>query len=203
MSRYEHEHGTITIPTAEWKRLRESILTENNRLEERFFASMQAIHAWAKANRKRGESPKACIERCPAFEKLDCDASWRAARLLFSKAGNLQKPKRKDLKILPLTKSATLDFEDATVHLSNKNRTLTWHVDENNHACERAREHPMGIVVFACLNRVNFTRGSGGTIVGNDEYSRDDASVGGGGNYITSAYGPKGKEASQAQWRRW
>jgi hypothetical protein len=74
----------------------------------------------------------------------------------------------------------------------DKSRQVTWDVPENNHAVEHAKEHPLAGKFFGLLNKIEWTRGSGGSIVGNDEYNRDDRDYeGGGGNYVTSYYGPK------------
>jgi hypothetical protein len=63
-------------------------------------------------------------------------------------------------------------------------------VPSNNHACETARRHPVAAAFFAALGRVRWTRGSGGEIVGNDEYNRDVDYEGGGANYVVDRYGP-------------
>lgn len=72
-------------------------------------------------------------------------------------------------------------------------RKVVWTVPENNHACEHARVHPLAEAFFKLLDGVRWTRGSGGVIVGNNEYNRDDQNVGGGGNYVVSEYGPPTK----------
>lgn len=70
-----------------------------------------------------------------------------------------------------------------------KGNTVIWDVPENNHACDHAREHPLAVALFEFLDRrVEWTSRSGGTIVGNDEYNREDDSVGGGGNYVVREY---------------
>ena len=103
----------------------------------------------------------------------------------------LRTPKRKDFKFLPLTKDAIINCDsDASINLTNATHSVSWHVGDNNHACERARCHPMARVLFGLLAKVKWTRGSGGTIVGNDEYNRDNAYEGGGANYVTAEYGP-------------
>lgn len=70
-------------------------------------------------------------------------------------------------------------------------RTLVWAVGENNHARDYGRAHPIARALFAALDRVTWTRGSGGDIVGNDEYNRDNRDSGGGGNYVLNRYGPE------------
>lgn len=61
------------------------------------------------------------------------------------------------------------------------------------------RGHPLATVLFRLLNKVQWTRGSGGEIVGNDEYNRDSTHVGGGSNYVKDSWGPK---SNPTAWRR-
>lgn len=113
------------------------------------------------------------------------------------------KPKKKDF---PKVTNKTMRFErgDACVLFHDKQRSVTWLVPENNHACDAARESILGRVFFGALEKVEWSRGTGGEIVGNDEYSTDDHSVGGGGNYSKGKWGPKEQKAQRAAAaRRW
>jgi hypothetical protein len=74
-------------------------------------------------------------------------------------------------------------------------RTVTWSSGEGNRAVEAAHDTPLAKVFFAALDRMTWTKGSGGSFVGNDEYNEDNRDAGGGANYITSTYGPLGDEA--------
>lgn len=100
------------------------------------------------------------------------------------------KPKKSDYKQLPLTRDCTIDLPDASITLNNKTKTVTWDVPENNHARAHARGHYVAKALFRALDRVDWKRGSGGQIVGNDEYNRDNYESGGGGNYTIATYPP-------------
>jgi hypothetical protein len=120
--------------------------------------------------------------------------------LIFTKTDDgvrLRKPQKghEKIKLLPLKTARYAVGWEATITLDHKARTVTWDVGENNHACESARAHPMGEAFFKALGRITWTRGSGGKIVGNDEYNRHEGrgEEGGGGNYVTAEYGPERK----------
>lgn len=87
----------------------------------------------------------------------------------------------------------TIQCGEPSIHFDK--RKVTWTVPENNHACDRGREHPMAREFFRLLGTVTWTRGTGGDIVGNNEYARDSREEGGGGNYLVSSYGPERKSA--------
>lgn len=67
-------------------------------------------------------------------------------------------------------------------------RKLHWAVRLNNHSVERAHEHPLGVALFRQLDRITWTRGTGGQIVGNDEYNEDYQDCGRGANYVTRSW---------------
>lgn len=78
-------------------------------------------------------------------------------------------------------------FGEGTFTLEGRN--LTWDVEENNHARDYANSTPLAGAVWTHLGRIAWTRGSGGQIVGNDEYNREADWEGGGGNYVTREFG--------------
>lgn len=188
MSKYEWERGTIKIPAKEYSKLRKAVITKHNEFQDKQLLIALRNHAKildAKKGKRGFDARKfACDQLCVDNGVL---------RLLFkydheARKYKLRKPKKKDLDKKPITQSCTLDIGEASITFNNKSRTVTWDVPENNHACERAREEPLAKFFFNQLDRITWTRGSGGTIVGNDEYNRDADYEGGGGNYVTSEY---------------
>lgn len=100
-------------------------------------------------------------------------------------------------KAFPATNRTTyFSCGEPSIRFDRAKRTVTWSVPENNHAREHGREHELAEVLFKALGRVSWTRGSGGVIIGNDEYNRDSMDVGGGGNYVIDEYGPNVKTAA-------
>lgn len=199
MSCYEWERGTITLPAKEWAAFRKGLLEAWNALELERLSKAVALHGRLKEaiKGKRGAAKAAALQEtaerlCPDHREenegvrslvLSYDWTTRTTSLK-------QLPKKKDLKILPLSKDAVLHLGDASISLSNELRKVTWSVGENNHARDHARKHPMARELFRRLDRVTWTRGSGGKIVGNDEYNRDSDHEDGGSNYVTAEYGP-------------
>ena len=102
-------------------------------------------------------------------------------------------------------------YGEVYVDFDRDSSTVTWGVAENNHAVETAHALPGTAAFNAALNKVRWTRGTGGVIVGNNEYNRDSEYEGGGGNYVAWAVGPVGmKQAEYAcrpfidsQGKRW
>lgn len=110
----------------------------------------------------------------------------------------LQAPKRKDLDLHPTSKDCTIELPDASVTFHNASRSVEWCVSENNRACEHAREHWFAGELFSALGKITWTRGTGGKIIGNDEYNRDSEHEGGGGNYVTAEYSKAAQERERA-----
>lgn len=91
------------------------------------------------------------------------------------------------------SKTIEVKDEECTIHCSDSTHNIAWDVPENNHARETAAEQPMAMEFFRLLRSVQWTKGTGGKIVANDEYNRDSNEDGGGGNYVVQAYGDAAK----------
>jgi hypothetical protein len=104
--------------------------------------------------------------------------------------------RKKDFAPIPPSKMDQMRAgHDGMLSFDPKERTVTWSVSENNKAVQDARESFVGMLFFKVLAQVNWTRGTGGLIVGNDECNRTTGWYyeGGGGNYRTGSFGPLGE----------
>ena len=213
MSCYEWERGEFKLSVKEYAKFKKSFLNGIKTIYEEAYNDAITLYnrilkeAKGKRNndwfnlyqRLRNEIGSEYVGgfRCARNKDLDpfdlaMDSMFRKkdenGRRIFSKP---LKPRKSDFKN---TNKKGFNFEEASISFRDDGRIIYWDVQENNHACDRASEHPLGKLFFKCLGAVNWTRGTGGTIVGNDEYRREDTYAGGGGNYIKTAYGPLGKE---------
>ena len=186
MSRYEWEEGTIKIPQGSYPEIRTAVISSFNRSQDELL-----IHS-----RKAYEAAKQAGFRKHGFNRADWARNNHGdVAIHITKRGSdkVFLPKRKDFPHKPTSKSTVLalDEGEATIVFDNRKRTVFYSVSENNHACEEARRHPVVLSLFANLRRVrHWTKGSGGEIVGNDEYNRDNQNFDGGANYITDSFGP-------------
>lgn len=203
MSRYDWESGTLKIPSKEWGPLKKRLIAGwNEYIKRRHELAITLFnHLKNESKGKRNfdfrRAADAWVQR-----QRDCDSAWELPGLVYrskedGKPPKLVMPKKKDF---APAKSNTLRFHsvlfcywEGSITLDNEQRTLRWHVSENNRAVEGAWNHPMGKVLNQALKGINWTRATGGTFVGNDEYNQDDHGEGGGANYVTKRFGPLGQ----------
>lgn len=201
MSKYCWEEGTIKIPSRSWASFKKELREVYNRLQKKSYkVALQAYETLLKAGKgKRG------IDWKNEFNRLLWDGHihipdgvdiLKLRKSIFpfdpKKQENRKRPRKPKKKDFPLANSSTTRLEldgDAHILFDNKTRSVSWVVYENNHAVENARAHPLGIAFFRALDKMKWTRGTGGEIIGNDEYNRESRDAGGGGNYITAIYG--------------
>lgn len=106
------------------------------------------------------------------------------------------KPKKRFLPHARATNRAkSIHLGEACIVFEDEARILRWEVPENNHACDRARAHPVGRALFERLEQVRWTRNTGGVIWGGNEFTEQGAMEypGGGGSQIRRVFGPRGE----------
>lgn len=216
MSCYEWEAGTIKIPTAEFARVKRFVQDTAKAYNDKLYAHAQVfwktipasvksdeakyrkrVHAFVYGNRvgDYDYDPK-----LPTSNGLGNNEEGGFGEELYylltsmfrrvDDATAARRVKQSDIK--PVT-NKTLSYVcgEGYIQFDPKTHSVRWEVEENNHARDRGRNHPVAEALFKVLDTVKWTRGSGGKIVGNDEYNRDSRDSGGGGNYIIDQYGPK------------
>ena len=215
MSCYEWERGEIKLPTNQVKIVREAVRQEVDAYRQKLYDLAQKFWRELPASYKRdpdkfkgacerfidgnlpGDSWRPVDPKLPAWQPLKGDEEilW-GMRTVLGNTPRRAKWEHVDNAIgKPSGANWTVHFGDASIEF--KGRNVIWYVSENNHACDRAHAHPFAIRLFNMLSKVQWTRGSGGDIVGNNEYARDAEGVGGGGNYLVQHFGPVTKKAQR------
>lgn len=208
MSKYDWEGGEIRIPARSWPMFREGLIGEWNRQQQRVLAIARDAYLSILESSKPGEAlddwlyPAAdkhpgAYRHAPYEEREHHGEAVR--RLLFrwddgTRQHVLRRPLEENLDVRSSHRGCALHFADASITFDEKNKTVFWAVSEGNRAVEHARQHPMAKALFSALARVRWCRGSGGDIVGNDEYNRENLGAGGGANYVTGSFGPRAKD---------
>ncbi len=126
-------------------------------------------------------------------EEIAQDVRW-----LLGRKGD--PPKRVLKSDIAWPTNRTQDYHETDLSLTfvPDKHAVVYSVGENNHAREWANESILGKTWYEAINNVKWAHGTGGVILGNDEYSRESGyeNEGGGGSYVVAAYGYLGvKEA--------
>lgn len=220
MSRYDWERGTIKLSVKEFTKFRQDLVAAyNTALAEDFDTLVnlgEKLKALGKGKRNFDFSAALSAElakterigwgTAPVVKLRLIDIDDVSYRLL-TKEKKVATLKKKDFTgvtvgakhtTFPPPGSIGRDC-DGSITLDPTQKTVTWSVSENNHACERAAESFFGKFFYKAMGRVEWTRDTGGVISGNDEYNRECDGPGGAANYIKHAYGPRGTAEKEAQ----
>lgn len=217
MSCFEWERGEIKIPAAAWSALQTALREAwSTQLRQRYELALE-LHAHLKevARGKRNfnyvEAARdwAMKKNAELRRRASAEVAYDVIHVVLPMYPNKRPkpyvPKKKDFHV-PASINKFADHPamhwDGRILLDRKRRVLIWDVPENNHAVDHAWMHPMGRALEAALHRIKWTRGSGGTIVGNNEYRRSDRSEGGGSNFVSRRYGPLGEDPMLKRMRR-
>jgi len=214
MTKFDSESGSVHVPTRAWAGVKRSVLEaalEHRDKVHGLAVTMQerlAVKLKGKRGLRQSDYQSAKNDILFSFNPTDEVENFVSRLVAKSRVeGSFNRFKKITQKHLdevlgkkPNTTTKVFNLGEATISFGDK--VVYWNVPENNHAVERAHEHPVSCALFEALNRVDYgkNRNMGGVIVGNDEYNRDNEDVGGGANYITHAYGPRGDERSRPRY---
>lgn len=199
MSCYEWEYGALVLPTAEVPKMRAALNAAHVAQMGRVRALLDRL--WPELKKLPADKRYKHLDSWNFRSTLSAvdDTTWWDLHSLF-RASDGRKPTAEHWKKAlgaPVTnRMSSWLCGEATVTLRGRN--LTWDVPDNNHAVDTAHQEWLGTALFDQLDRVQWTRGSGGYFVGNNENNADDCSPGGGGNYLTDTFGPAGDKARKA-----
>lgn len=177
MSCEQSEYGTFKLPSAAAPAFRKALGTFiNRRAIEAYATADRCYNAVISANKgKRNVNYRAALTdwlevQVPApfreehFEDMD---------IIFFGGDRHRikpmKPKKKDFPQVKFTQG--FRFVTGNFSLSVCGREVRWLVPENNRAVEIANEHAVAAELYSLLRKVEWTRGSGGAFVSEDEYA--------------------------------
>lgn len=206
MSNYNSERGTIKLPAAAVTQVKRAVRETNNAEHERVYNQATAFWRglkskpkdrrvlWQKLDAWRDEQERTSY-RATSFglreyhDPVD-GVSETVSRAMYRNGQKPCAPRREDVRPKKATnKDAVFHADDFAISFSG--REVTWSVGENNHAVERAAEHPLAVTFFRALRNVKWTRGTGGVIKYQDEYQHDAFA----GPTVSHRFGPLGERA--------
>ena len=202
MSCNNWERGTIQLPKSKYAAIKKAFVVDYNAYLldqlERSKRLREHVVAVNKGKRMDGQWFYALQDHMQKF-----GVEWDTLNKMIATINkDGAKPKNLNKKLMNLANSKTTEFDvinEGRIAFVNGDKSVMWYVEENNHSVERCRESKLGRMFFRMLSKVEWTRGSGGEIVGNDEYNRDNECAGGGGNYVTATFG---KVVDKPRWMR-
>lgn len=192
MSCYNWASGTIKIPNKEWSTFRKFMISRHNTWNSTAYDIAVKLYNTIKEDSKYKRNYDFYYKVFDAVYNGNLTVPRHFKESIYDSlliknypTFKLKRPKKKDF---PKATLKTTDYGYFT--LNHNNKTLNYNVPEGNRAVDHAARDSYVIKVFAQLRRLNWTRNSGGTIVGNDEYNRKSEIQDGGANYIVHRFGP-------------
>lgn len=181
MSNYNSEHGQFTLPAGAYRQVKLAVLEAANKNIAGALTTAQRIYDKIMAQGKG----KRNFDYHDAYTEAMEDVNI-CRRLIFKalfkkyQPGNASRgpvygrptaPKQNDFKALPYkTETVRATSWAGEITFNDAAKTITWTVAENNHAVEEARGSRVAQALFNALNRVKWTRTTGGFIEYVDEY---------------------------------
>lgn len=191
------EHGEIRIPTKEVPNLRRALNAAHEAHRERVKNEVDKL--WAGHLRGMPMSKRGGYVRDTYYRKSPPDGVREdvASDVLGMFQDKQTKPTADtyDRRGLSPANARTRKWRTEYESVTLDGRTVTWHADLGSGYHQNAHDHWLSQALFEFLDHVQWTRGSGGIIAGNNEMNTDDYAAGGGGNYEVATYGPGRRNA--------
>jgi len=189
MSCNEWQAGTVTIPNKAFPSLYRSFVNGYNDIQQNKMRRLKSLYDCimiAGKGKRNFNYIDHMRNRCDTY-----NVQWDDINKLFP--NGRKRPLHPTKKMFNFANIRTVNFDldmgTAEISFNKDDHSVYWSVPENNHACECAHEQPEAKLLFRLLQKVKFTRNSGGEIVGNDEYNSDNMQSGGGANYVVFSFG--------------
>ncbi|TSE15007.1 hypothetical protein B1A87_002825 [Arthrobacter sp. KBS0703] len=208
MGHWDTQHGEIILPSAEFAAVRQAVQKATHEHQTKVFDETQAF--WKGLTRKEQTDPAAYTAalrrytdakhkelyayqdrsswnrpaKPPFAEEFIDDVEWR---LGLPRSGKPARVLKSDLPF-PTNRTTSFPAGEGSVSFDKESSTVRWSTSENRGATERAHASVAGSAFFDRLQRVKWTRHTGGVIMGNNEYAADE----GQGPSCHVAYGPIG-----------
>jgi len=193
VSNYQWSRGEIILPSAAFATVRKAC---QDAMHEKWKKAYDDAQRFWKSLTPRQKSDWDEFRKALNSRRFDLDTMW----LIDPMRRRETKPRRVLQSDVDWPTNRTVDFHesDLSLHFQRENRTLTFSVADNNHSREWADQTVLAATFYDQMRKVRWTHGTGGVILGNDEYNVGGGRYheGGGGSYVVAAYGYIGaKEA--------
>lgn len=193
MGTTEFEEATILLPSAERTNILRALREAAN--AHHVAVRQVAIDLHKRIGTRSPSKYENAVRWVENTNRVSQDVFWDAVSVLdsLSHRKTIRVPTVADVETrAPKATNKTTEFSFGELTVTVNDRTITWDTGENNNAVRDARESWLGKALFAALEKITWTRGTGGYGIGNDEHNRDSRYEGGGSNYVTFRYGPLG-----------
>ena len=193
MSVYEYEGGTFRIPSQEYPKLRQTVEVAVKAHKTKTFEHTQAFWKGLTPKQKshQGEYQKAARTYADkAFrdqygdDSLHDDFQDMTDGVIDRSTAKPRRVVQTDMNY-PTNRTTQFRIGEVSVHFDKDTATVGYHVDENNHSVERSHDNPLRHKLFTQLEKMRWSRDTGGVVRGDDEYNDQGA-------YDVVAYGPIG-----------
>ncbi|ACL42002.1 hypothetical protein Achl_4051 (plasmid) [Pseudarthrobacter chlorophenolicus A6] len=216
MGHWETEHGEIILPSAEFAAARQAAQKAEHEHQSRVFDETQSF--WKGLTRKEQTDPaayEAARRKMIDARRHAIDSARRSwgSRSITPHAEQLvddldtrltlyrgQPPARVLKSDIPFPTNRTTEFPagEGSITFDKDSNKVSFDTGQYRDVIAKARNSPAGTALFAKLQTVKWTRGTGGIFHGDNELNDEETDR---GQYVTTAYGPIGaaQEPSHCQ----